>query len=1490
MKGSENKNLTQCNAGFFPVSLFLAGLFLLFLLESVWAACIDDISNVPMVTKVQSAPANVMFVLDNSGSMDWEFMTSENDGIYKSEYYLYPDSAFINGQDRAYDSSRILDSTKQREWKSQWAGYNKIFYDPNALYSPWPKKSDADTAQPWSNPNNTLATDSKFNMTGEYFSIAGGGVVEVIVDNRDAGFSLSQVAAWNTASNNGYPHYDSDYYFTSASFDHNNDWASWTPGLPGAGDYKVAVWWTHNDNRDTSVYYEVNHNDATSGLGPYNMQNDGGQWNDIGTFYFKADGTESVKLTPDISGQSRYSADAVKFYIESDDISIKNAHYFVINDLNKNGTKDAGEDIFLVNFVSGVRAYYLFDDDNTDDRVDDGELYLKTGVDIPAGVKASIYDDDGVFERFATDAEDLQNFANWFSFYRKRELTAKAAVAGAIHKLDWVYVGFYSINAGLRQEVLPIEVETADPGESTEIVVDNKDSGYIETGLWKESSAGSEYSGSSRYTKENGGYATFTPDLPSDDTYKVYVWYTKAGTRDTNAKYTVHHANGDFEKRIDQQKNYGDWVELGEFTFTNGTSGYVRVTRDNLSTGTSTSADAVKFVITSAGASSIKDESDTLLSLLYDMDSSGNTPLRTALNNVGRYFHKDDGNNGNLGDSPFALEADGGACQQAFAIVMTDGFWNGASPGVDHQDQNTSNVFDGPPWADDYSNTLADVAMKYYKNDLANTLDDVVPTNSCDKANHQHMVTYGVSFGVTGTLDSSDYDPCLLDGSAPPWPSPEDGDQEKIDDLFHATVNGRGLFFSAANPQELVQSLVDVTANIASRISSGASVSVNGEELNSGTTLYQASYSSDTWTGDVTAFPVDPDTGEIKKEAGDVLWHASDQLQLLAPADRNIVTYDPVTGTAIEFAYANLNADQKTAVNSDEKVVRYVRGEEITDFRSRNKKLSDIIHSAPLLMGDTIYAGGNDGMLHAFNATTGQERFAYIPDLVMHNYKNIDDPGKSFYAPGYEHRFFVDLTPAARKNVDLDKDNLDTRYIYLVGGLGKGGKGYYCLDITQADEKAYTSDVDEIKAMVKWEYPQASTPQAEIDDLGYSFSMPIIVRSNIPAVESTVDNPKYKWVIIFGNGYGSNNGSSLLYILDLDGTLIRKIDTGVLGCNGLSTPSVIDVDNDTRADYAYAGDLKGNLWKFDLTNPDPANWEVAHKNATFPTPFFSVPGKTITSKPDVMRHCEFNEINADLNCNNKHTTGYMIMFGTGKYLNEDDRISTASEYVFGLWDYGDDEDDAEYLGTFDKMASPQLSNLNSGITLLEQIVEASGIYNGAYLRVLSENTPVWKTKCDSANDQQADPDPDASANAGWFFELTGGERIIKDVIIRDKKLIYLTFTPDASPCSGGGSSIIHEVNACTGGRLSSAQFDINNDSKITDADLIEIEITEQDGTKKKIMVPPTGKERPGLLHIPVFIRFPDRPVEMKIFSTSASTTETLFEVAEPRGLFYWISH
>jgi Tfp pilus tip-associated adhesin PilY1 len=1285
------------------------------MVPSAFAACLN-ISDVPYETTALSAPPNIMIVLDNSGSMDWEFLTDDYQGKFEGQVeYLFDDPGDNNYKVGISDGD-ILSGADRAKWKSQWAGYNKLYYNPMVDYLPWPNFSNADTSTPRSNPANATPI---FDLNGEYYAVS----------------------------------------------------------------------------------------DATP-------------------------------------------------------ISIKNAHYYSWDDADVDGDLDSSESVYLVNFVGGLREYYRFNDLNANDVVEPGELTSVLQSALPDTVKPKLYDEEGNFVGYKTDTQDLQNFANWYSFYRRRELTAKAALSNLIAGLVGVQVGFYSINDGLRQPVLPVKV---DMGLS--VIVDNQDSGYQESGNWTASSAATAYNGTARYTANTGDYATWTPDLAEAGTYNVYGWWDYLSTRDENALYTISHTGGENTVRVNQRENHTQWTLIGTFQFATGTSGSVTVTRDNMSNGTSTSADALMFELVGGGVK--VDETDTLLNLLYSLDSDGTTPLRNALDAVGQYFHQDDGQDGGLGDSPYEGSEGGGACQQAFAIVMTDGYYNGTAPVVGNQDQNQ-----GSPYADAFSNTLADVAMKYYKDDLASSLDNEVPTNSCDSANHQHMVTYAVSFGVTGTLSPADNDgdgqaddPCFLDSGtpAPSWPDPEGGDKEKIDDLWHAAVNGRGAFYSASNPEELIRSLKSLFENIVARRASGASVSVNGERLITGTVVYQASFNSSNWTGDVTAYPVDPITGEILRGNDDILWHASDMLQNLGWNDRRIVSYNEVSG-GIPFRYTSLSAEQRTALDPDwetddttaQNTVDYLRGREFDGFRPRSRKLGDIVHSAPLLVGSTIYVGANDGMLHAFNVETGIERFAYVPNLVFDRLKYLKDND-------YEHRSYVDSTPVAVRGVGSSGHTL------LVGGLGKGGKGYYVLDLSIADAIDATTSEAAIANTVLWEYPR---PGITDNDMGYSYSRALIVRSYSSA---------HEWVVIFGNGYDSENGKAVLYVLDLDGNLIKKMDTGVGGCNGLSTPALVDVNADFKVDYAYVGDLKGNLWKFDFTDPDPANWDVAFSDGTDPKPLFQATGQPITTKPDVMRHPE--------------KAGYIVVFGTGKFMQSGDRSDTDVQTVYGIWDYGDDDDDSEYLGSFNR-ASGILSNQPSNVTLLRQTEIDFRTVSGHDLRTLSDNPAIWETIDDADSGQDPDPgsiactdgqdndgdtlvdEPDECiAHAGWYFDFPRpGERVIIDVLIRDGKAIFVSSIPSVSPCSGGGDSMIHEVDPATGSRSIRVQFDIYDDRMINEQDRITVGETS---------MAPTGKGYSGILHPPVILRMPEGKREMKIFSTSAGATETLFEIAEKRGISYW---
>jgi hypothetical protein len=1441
-----------------PVAL----LFMATLMAALGMLCLArtaggvDISDTPMDTKVVSAPPNIMFVLDNSGSMDWEVMVEgASDGKFQGNVEYIFDDPGDNEYSSGSSNGTILSGDDRALWPSQYYGHNRIYYNPYADYKPWPGMPQADIVAPRSNPKNATPT---FNLGEEYHLLTN----EAIADDEDPMFS--HTGSWSQSSNA--EAYNGHYYWTDQSY--QDITAIWHTPL-ASGEYEVYCRYFSNDYRSTAVPYTIFHSGGETTV-YVNQRINGGTWYPLGTYTFNEGdgGTVGIFTYVADNNETRVCGDSIKFVPTSaSDVSVKRAHYYTWGDVDADDELDWDE-LFLTNFVNGVREYYWIYDRNANYQVEGGEIFPID--ELPDCAKAAWLNDDGTVHSYKTDEEDMQNFANWYSYYRRRELTAKAAVAHAIQSLVGVKVGFYSINAGLRQTVLPVKLNVPDDvAGNTIVIVDNKDSGYQESGgYWYESGSSNEYKRSSRYTNRTDRWATWTPNLPDAGEYKVYGWWTYWSTRDTNALYKVYHKNGIYAVRKNQKQDYSQWTLLGTFEFNAGTSGKVTVTRDGSSNGSSTSADAVMFESTASptgGGMVFVDETNTLLNALYGMDSSGNTPLRMAVKNVGRYYHANDGNDGNLGSSPYMSAEEGGACQHCFCIVMTDGYWNDANPSVGNQDGT-----EGPPWADAYSDTLADVAMKYYKEDLSSSLDDVVPTNSCDKAGHQHMVTYSVSFGVKGDLDYTAYHPCLLEGGTPQWTDPTsncDACPHKIDDLWHAAVNGRGLFFSAADPEELIHSLERIMENIASRMASGASVTVNGEELGTNTVLYQSSYISDGWIGDVTAYPVDPVTGEILKEHSDILWKASDKLQDLSWDQRKIVVYDGAAeGTP--FRFNQLTDAQKAALDMDweidptlaENLVEYLRGKEITGFRPRVKKLGDIVHSAPLLVGETIFAGGNDGMLHAFNVTDGMERFAYIPDLVFDNLKNLA-------SPDYEHRFYVDRTPFARQDVTMGMN--DDRTL-LVGGLGKGGKGYYALDITDADLiDSLTPETTVANWTVLWEYPRAGITD---DDMGYSYSNAYIVKSY---AETDVNPEAAVWLIIFGNGYNSTSGEAVLYVLDVFGNVVKKIHTQATGNNGLSSPSLVDVNGDFRADYAYAGDLKGNLWKFDLTDPDPANWDVAFKDDEgVPQPLFTTTGQPITTKPDVMRHCE------------KH--GYIVIFGTGKWLGDADRADVTTQTIFGIWDYGDDADDKEYLGTFNKGGTPALSNQPDTASLLEQTVVDERYSENHYLRTLSDNEAAWVTEADVDVGENLLPNPSSTVenHAGWYFDLpTEGERVIRDLLIRDGKLVVLSIIPNESPCSGGGNSLLHEMDACTGGRLKAAAFDINNDGIIDGNDLIDIGLVDDQGNP--ILVPPTGMDYPGMLYPPVMVRMPDDEREMKIFSTSAGTTETVFEVAEQRGLFYW---
>ena len=918
------------------------------------------------------------------------------------------------------------------------------------------------------------------------------------------------------------------------------------------------------------------------------------------------------------------------------------------------------------------------------------------------------------------------------------------------------------------------------------------------------------------------------------------------------------------------------------------------------------------------------DQRDELLSELYAYDSNGGTPLREGLNDVGQYY-KDNSiwlehyeGDKEKGDAPpYYSEADGGACQQSFTIVMTDGYYSRdvSDLGANNADGDDNTAWDGGLYGDSLSETLADVAMRYYETDLNATLPDLLNNpnllnpNAIDRAQHQHMVTFGVAFGVTGNLQPDDYNDglecinsanCTV-GQSPDWPTAIPvRSKATIDDLYHATVNGRGDFLTAKDPRELADSLLALMDSILSRLGSASSVSINGDSLYSkisaDTFMFQASYNTSDWSGDVKAYEVDIFSGEVL--VSDPKWSAAESLAATVWSSRNILSYNGSEG--VDFDPTQTPTYWSTILGSNyENIINYVRGQnDIPGFRVRNTVLGDIVHSSPVfhthilseeVEKDFIYVGANDGMLHAFQimspegTISGQETFAYVPSFGHENLHYLTETPQI-------HKYFVDLTPTIVTGYELLGGN-DKDETILVGGLGKGGKGYFALDITDP--------TDMNKSKVLWEFPNDDT-SGQIPDIGYSFSKPVVVQTNSK-------NADEAWVVITGNGYDSPSGRAVLFILSPiknKTRVIKSIPTNIIDTdNGLSTPTAVDVNYDRKVDFVYAGDLKGNMWKFDLTGDEASKWSVAYHDGTKNQPLFQAKDslgnlQPITTKPEVMFHPKEHELR-------KH--GLMVLFGTGKFLGESDFTDNKTQTVYGIWDYGDrawwpgewgnysNDDDKEFLGAFNR---PDLSNhTDKNVTLLEQTATpysievdmASGETVKYDIRVMSQNAPNWITEPDedpapSLPDISDGEGGELTGHAGWFWDLPLlGERVISDVLLRDGRLVVIPFTPDENRCMDGGSSFLMEIDSVSGGHSGAIIFDINEDGVIDAGDLVTIGKDEEGYDIKEI---PDGLKLVGNVQTPAIIGL-NEEIEIKYLSSSSGAVHMVKEKAVRLGVTYW---
>jgi type IV pilus assembly protein PilY1 len=811
---------------------------------------------------------------------------------------------------------------------------------------------------------------------------------------------------------------------------------------------------------------------------------------------------------------------------------------------------------------------------------------------------------------------------------------------------------------------------------------------------------------------------------------------------------------------------------------------------------------------------------------LFAANPSGGTPLREALSRAGRLFAGETTNVLSYATDPIQY-----SCQKNFTLLSTDGYWNGnaglqlgGSSYIGNHDGTSSGLPRPQLDGRNDSGTLADVAAYYYNSDLrtgnctngiySNLCENNVPTSTGDSKKTQHMVTFTIGLGIDGVMQyRSNYKQTAGPGDLPDdytavegpataspasgvcswqadgticnWPQPGSDKQENIDDLWHAAVNGHGTYYSARNPNELYSGMSDALTAISANTGGAAAATTSNPNITTGDNfVFSSSYMTVEWTGELVSQNIDVETGDIEPE---VNWSAQNKLD--SNGSRTILTWDSTSGDRLKpFSWANLNQTSPNTCNppvdeqgcftstyidgglaqfcasgpeclsagdkllaSGESLVNYLRGDQSNEsksppwYRPREHLMGDIVSAEAVYSGrylynygdgypeqnsaranPTVYVAANDGMLHALDASNGTERWAYIPSMVLPKLYKLANTGYPTH-----HSYFVDGTPVIG---DIKAGGWKT---ILVGGLAGGGPGYYALDISSQSSPVAKWELRKRQGCTPATNPRFISSGGAIEDcdLGYSYGNPVIAKVN------------GTWVVLLTSGYNNHldggTGEGYLYVLNADtGAVINKISTGI---GDTTTPSGLgrinawadDAMNDNSVEYAYGGDLLGNLWRFDLLSG----------GAKLLKSFGS--DQPITAKP------ELGEV-----ITNSGLEKRVVFVPTGRLLGISDMSDTQTQSFYGIWD--------------SDSATPPSTIVTTSIS------GGSG----------SDKTGA---SCSSAFDDDG--------NLGWKIDFIPGEKGNTDPTLAFGTLVFSTNKPSvADACNSSGfESWVYNIDYLCGG-------------------------------------------------------------------------------------------
>ncbi len=813
------------------------------------------------------------------------------------------------------------------------------------------------------------------------------------------------------------------------------------------------------------------------------------------------------------------------------------------------------------------------------------------------------------------------------------------------------------------------------------------------------------------------------------------------------------------------------------------------------------------------------------------------TPLAGSILSVGSYFAGTSGYS-----SPIAQ-----TCQRNFVLLATDG--------------NPTAQLDGSMYPGTLSNTYNAAAGTWT---WAQPTLDVFSQISALRSTSYRGKAYDVQTYVVGLGDTVK----------------NAGSVAALNQF--AALGGTGGAYFASDTAGLQSAFATISTNIVSQIASDSAVALNTGSWSSGVALYQARFSSADWSGQLLSYPIAGGglLGAAAWDAGQVLngqnWSSGRQVltyKRSAAAGAHGVALrwpaNPASPGATE-----LDASQVAVLGTSPAGVadgygalrlQYLRGQRSNEqvkcagctpqFRSRpTSVLGDLIDSAPYYVAAPafaypdslesapysafaatwsaraamIYVGGNDGMLHAFAAADGHEALAYVPWSLYPELTQLTNVS-------YTHRYYADGSPTVG-----DAFYAGGWHTLLAAGLRGGGQGVYVLDVTNPAAFGETNAA----SIVRWEFTDADDP-----DLGYTFAQPLIVRTRngrwSVVVPSGYDNTQ-------ADGQASTSGDAFLFVLDAEtGAVTAKIATrsGTSASpNGLSGAIAVDTDASGTAEVVYAGDLLGNLWKFDLSSADPTAWKVSFGTASAPAPLFTDPNRqAITSRPEVTLVAPGS---------------YLVLFGTGRYIDVSDAGSGAGQTFYGIVDRG-----APVSGTS---------------TLVRQSVigTATGADGNTY-RITTHAVGPATLDAQESGDNQVSTAAYATMG-GWYMSLPAvGERVVADPAVRTGRVVFVTLVPNTAPCSYGGTGWVMDLDVGTGNRLGQVAFDTNADARLTSADLLTLGGKVANTSGEMIGAIPAG---PGFLRMAVAAG--NAPTEKKYINTSSgqisSPTETSGNAASRR--------